>query len=184
MQNIRKEACGVPRGQVQLILGWEGAFTWNLLSHRPPIWHTSKFRPRLHRYIRLLSTFHKSCSRTTLTAPTMRSSLLLPLVAYSAFSHARVLDASDSDATTTVTVTELSTQTVTTGSPWATESPYFSAFAFLPGSPFHLQCLAARDFQFWIGGGTASYCPEVVDDLDGCPTTNYTGLTECIMVSL
>ncbi|EMC95966.1 hypothetical protein BAUCODRAFT_40113, partial [Baudoinia panamericana UAMH 10762] len=51
---------------------------------------------------------------------------------------------------------------------------YFSGLSLRSASPIHFQQLTASGLRIHLGGQTASYCPENVQQLGACPNTTYT----------
>lgn len=82
----------------------------------------------------------------------------------------------------TLTTTSIVPQFTKTHS--APDSTTFTAFAFRPGTPIHLQWIQAAGNTFWLGGEPATYCPSAVQEEGGCPAGNYTAFSSCAMVSL
>ena len=56
------------------------------------------------------------------------------------------------------------------------QAQYFSVISARSASPIHLRPLAARNYGIYIGGETASNCPENV--AESCPNTTYTNVCE------
>lgn len=124
-----------------------------------------------------------SSARSKMTAFIL---LLLVHFAVHIWAHDEGLQTSTSIVFSTTTDPPLST-TSAPGKPeydWYryAGSRYFTAFAFLRDSPIHLEPVTARNFSFWLGGPTVSYCPEVVAEAGYCDPGNYTAFSECTMV--
>ncbi|KAI7035723.1 hypothetical protein KC352_g46203, partial [Hortaea werneckii] len=52
------------------------------------------------------------------------------------------------------------------------QAQYFSVISARSASPIHLRPLQARNYGIYIGGESASYCPDEV--VQSCPNTTYT----------
>lgn len=69
---------------------------------------------------------------------------------------------------TTATVAAL------TGLLSSASAQYFGLTSARSASPIHYQSVSASGQSLWLGKPTASYCPENVKDIDGCPAGNTT----------
>ena len=56
----------------------------------------------------------------------------------------------------------------------AAQAQYFSVIASRSASPIHFLTMNARGQRIYLGGETASYCPDVAAQQNACPPGNYT----------